>query len=177
MNWNIVIEGIGIVGILAAILAFQCKKHRNLMIFRTMNESLFAVQYFLLGAYTGTAMNLIGCIRNMVFADMVEKKKNTIWARILFSVIILGFIAFTWDGPKSMLSGIAKTVSTFAYGSSRTSLVRALTLCTSAAWLIYNYIVGSNAGVVCEALTLISIVVGIVRIDLCKCHVGNVAEN
>lgn len=170
MNWNIVIEGVGIIGIVAAITAFQCKKHRNLMLFRTMNEFLFAIQYFLLGAYTGTAMNLIGCIRNMVFADMVEKKKNTIWTRVFFSSIILLFIVFTWDGPKSMLSGIAKTVSTFAYGSSRTSLVRVLTFCTSMAWLIYNVIVGSNAGVVCEALTLFSIIIGIIRIDICKCN-------
>lgn len=163
--WEIVAQAAGILGIVAAVLAFQCKRHRNLMIFRTANELLFAVQYALLGAYTGMAMNLIGCVRNMTFAGMVERKKNTMWARYLFSAVVLLFIAFTWEGPKSLLSGIAKTVTTFAYGSKRTSLVRALTLCTSTAWLIYNVLVDSWAGVACEVFTLVSIVVGILRLD------------
>lgn len=165
---KIITETLGILGITAAILAFQCKRHRNLMIFRTSNELLFALQYFLLGANTGMAMNLIGCIRNMTFAYMVEKKKNTVLARYIFSAIIVIFILFTWEGPKSLLSGIAKTVSTFAYGSSKTSLVRVLTLCTSAAWLVYNLTVNSYAGVACEIFTLISIIIGIIRLDIKK---------
>lgn len=167
LDWFTVLkEGIGILGILAAICAFQCKSHRNLMIFRTANELLFAVQYVMLGAYTGAAMNAIGCVRNMTFARMVEKGKSTLVMRYVFSGVILIFIAFTWDFPKSLLSGIAKVVSTFAYGSSRTSLVRLLTLATSASWLIYNAAVGSYAGVVCEILTLLSIITGIIRLDI-----------
>lgn len=164
--WEIVKQGVGILGIIAAILAFQCKKHRNIMIFRTANEMLFAVQYFMLGAYTGMAMNIIGSTRNMTFAYMVERKKSTMAARYIFSAVILIFILFTWEGLKSLLSGIAKTVSTFAYGSSRTSLLRILTLCTGMAWLIYNALVRSYAGVACELFTLISVVTGIIRIDI-----------
>lgn len=163
--WRVLTEVIGILGIIAAILAFQCKKHRNLMLFRTANELLFALQYGILGAFTGMAMNLIGCVRNITFTKMVEQKKNTMWARYFFSGVIVLFILFTWEGPKSLLSGIAKTVSTFAYGSERTSVVRSLTLCTSFAWLIYNALVGSTAGVTCEVLTLVSIVVGMIRMD------------
>ena len=169
VDWFFVLkEGIGVLGILAAICAFQCKRHYPLMAFRTANELLFAVQYVLLGAYTGAAMNLLGCVRNMTFAHMVQKGKNTLVMRYVFSAVILLMIAFTWEGPRSLLSGIAKTVSTFAYGSSRTSLVRILTLGTSTAWLIYNAAIGSYAGVVCEVLTLASIITGIIRLDIRK---------
>ena len=71
----------GILGIVAAILAFQCKQQSKLMMFRTANELLFALQHCIMGAYTGMAMNLIGCVRNLVFAGMVERKKNTMAAR------------------------------------------------------------------------------------------------
>lgn len=165
---NRLVELFGAFGILSAIAAFQCKRHRNLMLFRTANELLFALQYCIMGAYTGMAMNLIGCVRNLVFAGMVERKKNTMTARFFFSGIALVFILFTWEGPKSLLSGIAKTVSTFAYGSKHTSVVRILTLCTCTAWLFYNVLVGSRAGILCELLTIGSIMIGILRMDLRK---------
>lgn len=164
--WKVVIEAIGWLGVVAAIVSFQSKKHNKVMFFRTLHELLFAVQYLLLGAYTGAAMNLIGCIRNTTFSRMVEKNKNTMWARWLFSIITLIFIAVTWEGPKSILSGVAKIVSTFAYGSSNTGLIRILIFFTSISWLLYNYLVKSYSGVAAEVFTIISIIVGIVRLDI-----------
>lgn len=156
----------GILGILAAILAFQCKKHKPLTILRTVNELLFALQYLLLGAYTGMAMNLIGSVRNIVFVKMVEKGRNTKRSCFLFSALFITFVAFTWEGSKSILVGIAKVVSTFAYGNKNTSAARILILMTSLAWFIYNFLVSSYAGCACEAFTIISIISGIIRIDI-----------
>ena len=165
---NIVIQGIGVLGILASILSFQCKKHNRLMALRTANELLFAIQYGLLGAYTGLAMNLIGCVRNTVFTEMVKRNKSTMLMRYLFSGAFVLFTILTWDGYKSILSGFAKVVSTFAYGSPNTKLVRALILLTSSCWFFYNLLVRSYAGVACETFTIISILVGIIRLDIRK---------
>ena len=164
--YNVFVQGTGVLGIIASIISFQCKKHKNIMIFRTANEMLFAVQYFFLGAYTGVAMNVFGSLRNMVFMDMVKKDKNTMIMRYVFSGIFLLFIALTWEGSKSLLSGLAKVTSTFAYGSSNTRVVRIMILLTSTSWLIYNLIVGSYAGFLCELFTIVSIITAIIRIDL-----------
>lgn len=169
ISWNwIVIQSVGVLGIAAGVAAFQCSEHKRLILFRTANELLFAIQYLLLGAYTGAAMNLVGCVRNVIFGKMVERGKSTISGRILFSLLFVVFSIFTWAGMKSILIGIAKVVSTFAYGSSKTSVVRIMIFCTSLAWLVYNFLVGSYAGCLCELFTLISIIVGIVRIDISK---------
>ena len=64
ITMQIIIQAIGILGILASVIAFQKKKHNQILLFKTLNEFLFAIQYFLLGAYTGMAMNLVGCVRN-----------------------------------------------------------------------------------------------------------------
>lgn len=162
----IFIQLLGILGITASILSFQCKGHKRLVILRTLNEFFFGIQYFLLGAYTGMAMNAVGCVRNLFFAKMVENKKSTVGIRVFFSLLFLTFTAFTWAGAKSILIGIAKVISTFAYGSSNVFLVRIMIFLTSSAWLVYNIFVGSYAGVVCEALSLASIIVGIIRIDI-----------
>ena len=166
--YDILLHSVGFLGIIASILSFQCRKHKPLILFRSANEVLFAVQYAMLGAYTGMAMNLIGTVRNLIFADMVEKRKNTTPVRILFSALFLIFIGFTWSGMKSVLFGFGKVVTTFAYGSSKTSVVRIMTFFTSCTFFIYNFMAKSYAGCVCEFFTLCSIIVGIVRLDVMK---------
>ena len=99
---------------------------------------------------------------------MIEKKKSTLPLRIIFSILFVVFALLTWDGLKSLLSGVAKVLSTIAYGSSNTSFVRLIIFFTSISWLIYNYSVKSYAGCVCEILNIVSIIVGFIRIDIPK---------
>lgn len=160
------VQLIGIFGILASLISFQCKKHNSILCFRTFNEALFALQYLLLGAYTGGAMNIIGCVRNVLFARQVAKGKRTTAATVVFSIIFVIFGILTWQGAKSVLIIVAKVLSTVAYGNKNTTVVRSIIFVTSMSWLIYNYSVFSIAGVVCEAITLISLVVGIIRLDI-----------
>lgn len=165
---KLVTEALGVIGIIAAVLSFQCAKHKRLLFLRTVNEFSFGIQYFLLGAYTGMAMNMVGCVRNIIFSRLVEKGKSTVPMRILFSALFVAFSIFTWAGPKSILVGAAKVISTAAYGSSKTATVRIMVFFTSATWLFYNYMVGSYSGCICEGLTLISVIIGIIRIDLAE---------
>lgn len=164
--YDLFIQAIGVIGIIASILSFQCKEHSRLMVLRTVNELFFALQYGLLGAFTGMAMNIIGSARNIIFIRLIQKKKSTNLMRGIISIFFIIFAAVTRDGFKSILIGIAKVISTIAYGCEKTYAVRLLVFITSASWLVYNLWVGSLAGAVCELLSLISIIVGIIRIDL-----------
>lgn len=163
---EIVIQLIGALGIIASIISFQCKKHNSILFFRTLNESLFAIQYFLLGAFTGMAMNLVGCVRNVIFTKQVSNSKKTTVSTIVFSVLFLIFGLFTWQGVKSILIIIAKVLSTLAYGNKNTTIVRAIIFITSSSWLVYNYFVSSYAGMLCEIFTLVSLIIGIIRLDI-----------
>lgn len=169
---NIVIQTIGGFGILASILSFQCKKHNSILFFRTLNEFIFAIQYFLLGAYTGMVVNLIGCVRNITFTKQLSKNKKTTIAVIFFCIIFIIFGFAAWQGAKSLLIIFAKVLSTLAYGNKNTTIVRSIIFITSTSWLIYNCYVFSVAGVLCEAFTLLSLIIGIIRLDiipvLCK---------
>lgn len=166
ITMQIIIQAIGGLGIIASIIAFQTKKHNQILLFKTLNEFLFAIQYFLLGAYTGMAMNLVGCVRNIIFTKQVEKGKKTIFSVILFSILFTAFGIVTWGGAKSLLIIVAKVLSTVAYSNKNTTVVRGIILITSISWLIYNVCVFSIAGILCEAFTLISLVVGIIRFDI-----------
>ena len=160
---NVIIQGIGFLGLFCAVVAFQCKSHKKIMVFRTLNEVFFAVQYGVIGAYTGLAMNVLGSARNVVFAEMVKRDKNTVPMRFVFSAVYVVFIVLTWAGVKSVLSGFAKVLSTFAYGSKNLIFMRFMIIITSGCWLVYNLFVGSYAGVISEAFTIVSLIVGIIR--------------
>lgn len=164
--WVILVQGIGFLGIACSVLAFQCKEYRPLIWLRGANELFFAIQYLLLGAYSGAAVDFLGCFRNWVFLDCDKKGKSLRPWRIFFSCVFVGVSLLTWAGPKSLLSAVAKVASTIAYGSSNPRLIRFITLCSSSCWLIYNTLVFSIAGVLGEVLTLTSVLIGIVRFDI-----------
>lgn len=164
--FDCVVQGLGILGIVCSIVAFQCKRHRVILAWRTANEMLFGVQYLLLCAYTGAAMNFTGSARNLVFARQVERGQKTVVSRLVFSALFLLFSLFTWEGYKSILIGLAKILSTFAYGCKNTTLLRLIILSTTLMWLTYNVLVGSLTAVLCEALTLASLVISFARLCL-----------
>ena len=164
--WVILVQGLGFLGIACSVLAFQCKEYRPLIWLRGANELFFAIQYLLLGAYSGAAVDFLGCFRNWVFLDCNKKGKSLRPWRIFFSCVFVGVSLLTWAGPKSLLSAVAKVASTIAYGSSNPRLIRFITLCSASCWLIYNSLVFSIAGVLGEVLTLTSVLIGIVRFDI-----------
>lgn len=163
---EIAIHMIGLFGILASIVSFQCKKHNLILAFRTCNELMFSIQYLLLGAYTGTIVNLVGCLRNIIFAKLISRNKRPVVYILIFCVVFTVLGLLSWQGYKSILVITAKILSTIAYGNKNTTIVRTVIFITSTAWLIYNYTVSSYEGVLCETLTLLSLVFGIIRFDI-----------
>lgn len=163
---QIIIQLIGVVAMAANFLSFQFKKHKNIMLFRTLNESLFILQYFLLGALTGATLNFVGCIRNIVFARQVEKGKSTRLSGLIFCIIFVLFGIFTFDGFKSIMMMLAKVLSTVAYGNKNTTVIRTVSFLTHITYLIYNLCVFSIAGAVSDGIVLVSLIFGILRFDI-----------
>ena len=163
---EILIQCIGGLGVLASFTAFQCKKHKHILSLRTLSEFIFAVQYALLGAYTGMAADLLGVLRNQIFSRQIAAGKKTTGSIAIFSLAFAVFGILTWEGPKSILVIVAKVLSTVAYGNKNTTIVRAIILITSSCWLVYNIYVFSLAGIACEAVTLVSLITSIIRLNI-----------
>ena len=163
---DIVIQIIGGVALLANFVSFQMKKHSHILFFRTVNEALFILQYFLLGAMSGAALNAVGCARNVIFARQVAKGKKTVVFTVIFCAIFTAFGIATFDGVKSVMLIFAKVLSTVAYGNKNTTVVRVVSFTTHIAYLAYNLAVFSVAGAVGDAVLLVSLMIGIVRLDL-----------
>ena len=163
---GILIQIIGGLGLAANFVSFQMKKHSHILLFRTVNEALFILQYFLLGALSGSILNIVGCVRNVIFTKQVAKNKKTVWSTVLFCVIFTAFGIATFDGWASVMLIFAKVLSTVAYGNKNTTVVRGVSFLTHIGYLIYNLSVFSLAGVVGDIVLLTSLSVSICRLDL-----------
>ena len=185
--FDVFIQLIGFIAIFINVISVQFNTHKKIIFFKTLGSLLFAFQYLLLGAFAGMVMDLIGSIRNIVFSNAVQKKKSTKPYIIFFSIItlILGVltIILTWDKSIlavskwssnikfatflavaiSIISIIAKLLTTVAYGIDDPHKIRMLNLPSSSCWIVYNFIVLSLAGIFNEIFVISSIIIAEIR--------------
>lgn len=166
MDKFIIAQIFGFACLACSVAAYQCKKHRSVMLLKTSNELLFAFQYFFLGTYTGMAMNIISSIRNLTFSYLVKKEKNTLPFQIIFCIAFIVSGILTWKNYLSLIVILAKLLATVVYGMKNTKYLRFATVPTSIFWLIYNFSCKATAGVISEILSLISLISAIIRIDI-----------
>ena len=171
INWyEVFIQCIGIIGIIAGLSAFQCNKHSHALALKMTEEGAFGLQYFLLGGYTGAVLNLVGIFRNLIFTYLGKRdmQKELKYARIGLGVLfaVLGFLS--WEGYISILIIFAKVLSTCAYGTTNMKKMRPMLGVTSICWIVYNAYIGSIFGVVSDSANLLSCLISIVRYDILK---------
>ena len=186
--WDAIItQAIGFIAIAVNILAVQFNSHAKIVTLRTIGSFLFGVQYVLLSAYTGVVMEAIGWIRNLVFIYLVRKNIQTKNWIVFFSLVTIALgattIILSWNASIvavgkwtdnltfatvlavgiSVISIIAKVLSTVAYGISDAHKIRMLNIPTCSCWLIYNFVAFSLAGILNEIMTLCSVTLAEIR--------------
>ncbi len=157
--FDVFVQAIGFIGIALNIWAVQYNKHWQVILLKTLGSLMFVIQYLLLGAFTGAAMDVIGIIRNVTFILLVRKGKSTTVGIVIFSIVTVALGVLSWEGYISILAIFAKTVTTVAYGIKNARVIRMCNIPSSSCWLVYNFISFSLAGVFNEIFVLSSIAV------------------
>lgn len=162
---EIAIRVLGIIGLILCVIPFQFKKHKSIVLCKMASELSFALQYFLMGAYTGAWLDLISGGRNFLFYKFVQKGKSTAPIIIVFSVFIIVLGVMSWDGIISLLPILAKVITTVSYGMKKERVLRYVTLPSCILWIIYNIIVGGWEAMIGDILALCSILIAIYKFD------------
>ena len=162
---QIIIRLFGIIGLILCIIPFQFKKHKHIVLCKMVSEVSFAMQYFLLGAYTGAWIDLVSGLRNFLFYKFVEKKWSTLPVIIVFAMVVIVLGVTTWDGMISLLPIMAKLLTTVSYGMKNEKLLRLITLPSCLFWISYNIIIGTWEGAIADGLALVSILIAMYKFD------------
>lgn len=125
---------------------------------------LWVVHFFLLGALTGSVLNLINASRNLAFYKAGNNR--SVYIPLSFALIIVAAAFFTWQGPYSLLPMTGSLIGTLAFWQAKTHYIRLIAIVSPSLWLIYSLKVGSYAAVTAEILMISSIALGIYRFDI-----------
>ena len=93
--------------------------------------------------------------------------KSRAWLWAFLALYIVNTI-LTWDGPRSLLPGIAMSMTTIALWTRDMRRTRLLYLTNSPFWFTYDILARSYSCMVIEAIAFVSYVVAVWRFDIKK---------
>lgn len=172
---ELIAQIIGLFAMAFNILSYQQKTRKDAIAFQLAGSALFAVNFFLLGAFVGAILNVISAIRAVVFIHKETlRADHPVWL-IGFVITYLAsyVLTFTLFGKEpaavnfivEFLPVIGMTATTISFRLTDAKAIRKYALISSPSWLVYNIANFAIGAICCEILSLCSIIVGIVRFD------------
>ena len=162
---TIFIQILGVVAATVAIIAFQAKEQKNILILKAIDSILFAVQWGLLREWTAMALTIVSIVRNLLMSHFAAKKINTLYLIIAFCIINIGLGIWTYQSWSNILKILATLITTISFGLKNITLVRVLTIPACAMAVVHaslpiNFSIG---GIITESFTIVSIIIALIR--------------
>lgn len=180
--YEIAAQGVGIIAMAFNILSYLQKTRKNVITFQLIGASLFAVNFFMLGATVGGILNAVAAVRAIIY---LNKKKfhadSPIWLIGFISLYIASYVLnFTLFGKEftlmnaliEVLPVIGMVAINLSYIKNDAKTVRLFGLVSSPSWLIYNIANFALGAIICEVLSICSIISGIIKYDIKKKNEG-----
>lgn len=171
---EIIAQIISILSCAGIILSFQLKNNRHLFLTQTIAAAGFAISYLFLGAFAGFLNNLITFTNTFVLLSSRLRKKYVMYL-ICVAYVIVPFISLylfkeTWTIKNiiamaiSFIIPIVQIAYTLATWKNDGKIIRTVRLfAVTPAWLLYNIVMFSIGGIICESFNIISIIVSFIR--------------
>jgi len=180
--FHIIAQAVGLLAMAFNILSYQQKTRERAIAFQLCGGGLFAVNFLMLGATTGAILNVIAVLRAIVFLNREKWNANHPAWLIGFTVTYIASYIATFTlldkAPTAVnlivefLPVIGMTATTLSFRLTDAKAIRRYGLISSPSWLIYNICCFSLGAIICEVLSLFSILIGMFRLDRKK-HTSN----
>lgn len=161
-------QALGLLGSLIVFISVQFNNRRVILAAQAAACLMWIVHYGLLGAMTAATINILSFARSVVFYFNDRKwAQSRAWLWAFLALYIVNTV-LTWDGPMSLLPGIAMSMTTVALWTRDMRRTRLLYLTNSPFWFTYDILARSYSCMVIEAIAFVSYVVAVWRFDIKK---------
>lgn len=160
--WFVVAQVFGLVGLVLMIVSFQINHKQKMLHLQILACIMHALQYLCLGALSGCLMSALAGARNYAYGRL-KKVPKALVAMVVICIIVL--TAVFYDGPASILPGIATVVYTVGFASSNLTIVRTSDVVACIFYIIYNIVVGAYTGLATSVLEMLFTLVAMLRFD------------
>lgn len=162
----IISQGMVICAMLSLASTYLVKDKKKIMLLGLLYNSFYGIQYFLLNAMTGFAMNVVSIIRNIWFYRNDKlKKKNNIWVLIGTFILIILLGQASYQNIYTAVPMLATCIYSYSVWQDDVKVYRWLSLPMSFLWINYAFYNNSLFGFVCEIVLLIIEIIGVIKIN------------
>lgn len=158
----------GIAAVAFFLLSYQQKTRRRIIALNVLSRTLYVLQYLLLGAFEGAALDILGML-----SSVLAQKKDSEWIRrrmrlvfVLTNLVILGVGLMLYENIFSLFPIAGVILHTSAFWISEEKKIRLVSLLGSPFWLVYNLNSMAYGSAIGDLLTIGSICIAIWKYDI-----------
>ena len=161
---------VGLLAVITFLLSYQQRKRKKIIAFNATSRMLYIVQYLMLGAFEGAALDILGTVSSVA----AHNKDKGIIAKhfkafvILFDLLILAVGLMLYENVFSFFPIIGVILHTSAFWISDERIIRIVSFAGSPFWLVYNFASLAYGSALGDVLTMVSIGISIYRYDIKK---------
>jgi len=159
---------IGFIALALFVWSYQLHEKKKLIVVQTVGTALMCLQYILIGAYSGFALNIVCLIRNGLYYRRDLRGERGIVLPLILAAIMVVLSVFAWDGLHSILILAGLAINTVCMGIFDTQNLRKSVVLTCSLNAVYNAIAGAPFAVINESFSVVSSIIGIIRANRSK---------
>ena len=159
---------VGLAAVFFFLLSYQFPKRRAIIACNVVSRVLYILQYLLLLACEGAAMDISAIPSSLLAArkhtPFVEKHKKGVIFGVNAFIVVIGLLV--WQDWLSWVPVVGVLLETNALWMSREKDIRWLSLAALPFWLFYNLRCGAYSSALGNVLVIGSIVMAMYRYDV-----------
>lgn len=166
----VIAQIVGLLAVITFFLSYQQKTRKRILIWNFTARALYIIQYFMLGAFEGVIINIVG-IACLIIAQNKETKfiKNHLCLFVVVtSLLMIAAGLLSYRNIFSLCPILGALLHTGAFWITREKTIRQVSLIGSPFWFIYNISSKAYGSAVGDIMTLTSIITAMYRYDLKK---------
>ena len=149
-----------VVGLILFVISMQKHNKKSILKWQAYSFSFYAMQYFLLGAYSGMLTYLINMLRSVMFFIFEDKKSIFKYLVVLFIAISIIMGIFTYKGIFDIIPIINSILSILNVVQNDIKNIKIGQIIISLLWIIYDIKVYSYIAIISEIIVIVSAIKG-----------------
>lgn len=158
---------IGLVAVAIYSLGYLQKKRKAIILMNFTSRVLYIIQYLLLGAFEGAALDIAGAVSSVLAERKDTKflKKYALPVLLLMDLAMVAIGLWLYENPYSLLPLIGVLLHTSAFWMNDEKKIRIVSLIGSPFWLVYNWVSGAKPSCIGDVLSMIAMITAMIRYD------------
>jgi len=164
----IIAQIVGILAVATYLLSYQLKKRKHIIAVNATSSSLYVLQYILLGALEGAAIDVLSAVGAVTAHN---KGKKFIANHLVLVIVLLNLLFLTagltlYQNIFSLFPIAGAILQTSAFWLTSEKRIRQVSFLGTPFWLIYNLACQAYGSAIGSVLCMISIGSAIYRYDI-----------